>query len=388
MDKHIFDQLTPDEYQKQQVWNLIQQKQQATRPHPLRLGLRIAVPALSLALVAAVSLWSLGLFSGKPNPQSLISPPGQSDNAGRPDTAEIGTDGRDLATAPLLQFTLKGRVYHQMHSDWIKQFGFDPTVTDQQIGDQIATIDTAADPALKGKPVYAYLPAKAEAVVAVRLDSGYQLYKFLHFKSYENNQDEDAIEYLKVYGMDSADDIAAIRFIGYSEQAKLENRTEILAEVTDRAEIEKFYQYYSALKNASDQYFETLYSYRASVTPSRPGADVPPPDLPPDYIPQLTPEPDRQAPSSNAADTPARAQDADSGMVDYGNTTGTAGDSSPGSIPGTTGSAAGALANAQTIRICAKSGLYFETIYYPNIGFISRYQVPAELAQWLAAYIQ
>lgn len=42
-----------------------------------------------------------------------------------------------------------------------------------------------------------------------------------------------------------------------------------------------------------------------------------------------------------------------------------------------------ALASSITIRIYNKNGVYFETVYYPNIGFISRHEVKDEFAAFL-----
>lgn len=48
------------------------------------------------------------------------------------------------------------------------------------------------------------------------------------------------------------------------------------------------------------------------------------------------------------------------------------------------GSVGVALCNGVTIRIYNQQGMYFETIYYPNMGFISRHEVSEELEMFLS----
>lgn len=49
--------------------------------------------------------------------------------------------------------------------------------------------------------MYRYMPAGGEAVVAVKRETGYQLFRFFAFESYLNNQDEDTRDYLELYGI-------------------------------------------------------------------------------------------------------------------------------------------------------------------------------------------
>jgi hypothetical protein len=44
-----------------------------------------------------------------------------------------------------------------------------------------------------------------------------------------------------------------------------------------------------------------------------------------------------------------------------------------------------ALGNPITIRIYNKNGIYYDSVYYRNIGFISRYEVGEEFAAFLSA---
>ena len=101
-------------------------------------------------------------------------------------------------------------------------------------------------------------------MVAVKREDSWQLFRFLSFESYINNKDEDARAYLELYGIYSADDLEKILFIGHSERAKLENRMEILAELTDMDRIKTFYDYYSAIPDSSERYFDKLFGNTGS----------------------------------------------------------------------------------------------------------------------------
>ena len=50
--------------------------------------------------------------------------------------------------------------------------------------------------------------------------------------------------------------------------------------------------------------------------------------------------------------------------------------------------AGNALAEPVTIRIGNQNGVYFESTYFRNIGFISRYEITAEFADFIENYIK
>lgn len=93
----------------------------------------------------------------------------------------------------------------------------------------------------------------------------------------------DAAAYLNLYGIKSAGDIQKIQFIGHSEQAKLNHTVDVKAEITDKAEIAKFYNFYSVLKDSSDKYFDALYKAREEIVKNNENGAAPPDTVPPDY---------------------------------------------------------------------------------------------------------
>ena len=198
---------------------------------------------------------------------------------------------------------------------------------------------------------------------------------FFTFESYINNQDEDAIEYLKLYGIEGPEDIAKIQFIVHTEKSRLEGFTNVMGQITDRNELANFYNFYAALKNSSDKYFKKLFGYNRAgdsrdveidvAYPTEPGSRDSSDEKPIDPIlPDYTPEPEGIQ-----------------GMTDIDGV-------GSGSVAPSQGSAGNALAEPVTIRIYNQNGVYFESMYYRNIGFISRYEITAELAAFIENYIK
>jgi hypothetical protein len=248
------------------------------------------------------------------------------------------------------EFKIGNKNYHILSEGQKKEFGLPGVISTSDIGTRITTITTSVDADLKGLDVYKYLPADGEAVVAVKKGNEYKLFKFLSFDSYNNNQDEDAISYLELYGINSAEDIAKIQFIGHSDKAKIEGRLDIISEITDKERIAAFYNYYSAIKNSSDVYFDKLFNYKGSNNESK------------DTAPELI-----KLPSDSKAEASS-----DKGEKRE--------------IQGSPGRAGNALNNSLTIRIYNQKGVYRDAEYYPNIGFISRHEVNKDFEGFLKNY--
>lgn len=398
--KQAFDRIEPGrDAEKRMLDHILNQSKDAgSRASVRSFNPKRAIPVLAMTLVVAagVMVWSLSLKSpmnGNPDDGRLIA------------DDSMGSAPREDAVAVLKdQFQLGNRHYILLQDQQRAEYGLPEAVKEENIGDKLATITTSVDKSLEGLEVYRYTPAGGEAIVAVKKETGWQLFRFYAFESYMNNQDEDARDYLELYGIYSAEDIARILFIGYSERAKLEGGMEILAEISDGQRIGEFYQYYSVIPNSSDSYFEKLFGYTGSgrggytdavPDPAMPGSDdksVPP--IPPDYMDGVTNDmpaaPDYSSrvpvPASEPAawygTTPAEYAEDMTEQVPAGSgeQTGHQGQTSASSAgrPGTN-----ALDNPITIRIYNRSGIYLETVYYPNIGFISRHAVNDAFAAFL-----
>jgi len=373
--KNVFDHIKPDPAAREKMLaHVLNRASKSKENTMLFFNFRKVIPALALVAIFVGGILTYNLKDSFLNHGLL--------GDGKPEAAQndmIGGDsisGSEDMPAPLLnQFQINGKHYILM-SDYVEEFGFPATINDEDIGAKIATIEKSPDQSLIDCEVFSYLPAGCEAVVAVKRNNEYVLFKFFTFESYINNQDEDAIEYLKLYGIEGPEDIAKIQFIAHTEKSRLEGSNKVTAEITDQHQIATFYNFYSVLQNSSDKYFEKLFGNNATssreveidagnnvVDPSMP--------IPPDYMD-----------SSQNISTSAQSGDAGATMFDMGETPSTA-----GSVAPSQGSAGNALADPVTIRIYNQNGVYYESMYYRNIGFISRYEITAEFAAFLANYI-
>ncbi len=415
--KASFEQIKPSESAKKRMLeNILDHSYRKKGRTMLSFNFKKVIPALALSVVIAGGLLTYSMLQKNYNYNSMPE-------SNATDSADTGRE--DLAAPILNQFQIDDKLYVLLSDDLRQEFGFPATVNEADVGEKIGDIENSPDKSLIGSEVYKYIPAGGESVVAVKRDNGYQLFKFFTFESYNNNQDEDAIRYLTLYGIDSADDIAKIQFVGHSERGKLEDRMEILAEITDRDEITRFYDFYSALKNSSDKYFDKLFNYsegtdigrgNVEVDTAMPDIEAPDKAVSPDgSVEQDVKEPDQigsveDLPKNITPDTVHYAEDmplptagvGESGAVSAdtpvtGDTSNTVspsrgmmdtGETMSGTVEANPGTSGEALANPITIRIYNKKGVYFDSIYYMNIGFISRYEVSEDFANFIGKYIK
>ena len=397
--KSSFDKVEPDQAaQMRMLNNILSHSGKEKKAMFNMFNYRKALPALGLAIVIAGSILAYDIIGGK-------------NNSSPPEYAKPGVaDAREDMVAPLInQFQLDDRHYILLSDDLRAEYGFPQKINENDIGNKLAVITKSVDPSLIGSEVYYYKPAGSEAVVAVKKNDSYMLFKFFTFESYNNNKDEDAVEYLKLFGINSAEDIAKIQFIEYSEEIKTRGEIDIIGELTDTEEINRFYGYFSVLKDSSDKYFDKLFNYN---TDRNRGTDVEA-DVVPRQVDPVPPDagqniayPGKDAPVSSKPDRIEYADDMATVKSDnvqkettegrsvltdeQGATTGT-GSTEPvtgGTTPSQAGAVGNALANPVYIRIYNKSGIYFETVYYRNIGFVSRYEVNKEFADFLEGYIK
>lgn len=233
-----------------------------------------------------------------------------------PEGMTSSSDSTDIAVVTG-QFLFEGKNYCKV----LENGTLPQTVPASDIGEEIGKIEQSSDADLVGGTVYEYRPLGCEAVVAVLRDSVYELFTFSYFQSYHDNADEDAKEYLKLYGISGPQDIVKLEVYRYPDAYS----QECVVQITDAEQISQFYGYYSQLTESSEAYFNVLSQ----------GPEAPP-----------------------------------------------AGDNS-NSVASWAGTAGDKLSNSRTVVIYAANGLSFSTEYYPNIQFLSRYAVDDAFAQWL-----
>jgi len=391
--KASLDKIKPDEAAKRRMrYNIMNYNEEKTARPILR---KRAVPALALVLVLTAGIFAYDKIFSEAN---TYKPPVLS--------SEADDYAREDMAAPIVnQFKFEDRDYIILSDELRKEFGLPSEIRDGDIGDKLGTITQGPDEKLIGKEVYEYIPADCEAIVAVKDGDSYKLFRFFNFESYKNNIDEDAERYLKLFGIKSAEDISKVQFILYSEEAKLRGGFDIKAELKGKDEIKKFYDFYSGLKNSSDEYFKALYNYRREGIDH--GKEVYPP-VPDTAVSQIAPDapnasspvfPDGAEPAYYADDLPAAVPERANGAATPANDGNLStvvghrgimdiGETGVETVTANQGSAGAALENAVTIRIYNKNGIYYDTIYYPNIGFISRYKLGDNFKAFLNSYVK
>lgn len=393
--KASFDSIKPDESAKERMLYNVLNHSKKGRMFNMRLfSIKKAAPVLALAIIVAGTLL-VHNFLPKDLNNNLVSGEKNEAEGGKRyntitrDNLTGDSDfGREDAIAPLLnQFQIDNKHYILLSDDLREEFGLPADISDGDIGEKIGTVTDGPDKSLTGCEIFKYNPAGGEEILAVETEEGFQLFKFFTFESYNNNQDEDAIEYLKLYGINKADDMAKVVFIGHSEQSKLEGRLDIIGEITDKDEIARFYNFYSPLGNSSDKYFDKLYNFKDNESVNGGVTEVEVDVIPPDYIDateDLVVYDDST--TSNASDMPAQAEDMEE--VDIAHPSNYDTGEVPGSVAPSRGSAGGTLSNSVTLRIYNQKGIYYESPYYIDFGFISRFEVNDEFAAFLSSYIK
>jgi hypothetical protein len=363
--KKSFDNLEPSDETKQRMLNKILDHSYNERK---LINVKTAIPVL---VIAIIFIGALTLHNSNKETVSIMR--GGTFNG---PNREIDNNAARITN----QFKIENKTYNILSESEKKEFQFPKIIDKTDIGDKITTITISVDENLKGKEVYRYLPAGSEAVVAVKIGEGYKLFKFFNFDSYINNQDEDVKTYLQLYGINKGEDISKIQFVDYKgeavktkdkmqEAAAMPEKSDIISEITDRQKIMEFYNYYSPIKNSSDDYFNKLFNYKSLE--HKPKVNSESEVLPPDYK------------INTSADNTVTSNVQSPSAIDNGEVK-----DAPESTPPSEGSAINALSDSVTIRIYNNSGVYFDSEYYPNIGFISRYKVSTEFEDFLKDYIR
>ncbi|UZW13475.1 hypothetical protein OSC52_16765 [Clostridium pasteurianum] len=364
--KKSFDNLTPSDNAKQRMLNNILEHSYNNRK---LINIKIAIPVLVIAIifVGALTVHNSNKETARIMRGGTVNGPKMPIN--------------DNSARITNQFKIENKTYNILSESEKKEFKFPETIDKKDIGHKITTVTNSIDGNLNGKEVYSYLPAGCEAVVAVKENDSYKLFKFFNFDSYMENEDEDVKAYLELYGINKEEDISKIQFLNYHEEtvptkdekqgtAAVPEKSNIISEITDRNKITKFYNYYSPIKNSSKDYFNKLFDYK-DVNKHTEIINNKAKTLSPDYK-------DNSSSDNTAISSSQSRSNADNGEVK----------DVPSSTPGSEGAAANALSNSVTIRIYNNSGVYSDSEYYPNIGFISRHEVSDEFEKFLKDYIK
>lgn len=364
--KKSFDNLTPSDNVKQRMLNNILNHSYNNKK---LINIKMAIPVLVMAIIFVGAL-----TVNNSNRETASVMRGETFNG---PMITINDNSARITN----QFKIENKTYNILSESERINFKFPKAINKKNIGHKITTITNSIDGKLNGKEVYSYLPAGCEAVVAVKDNDSYKLFKFFNFDSYMKNEDEDVKAYLELYGINKEEDISKIEFLNYHGEtvptkdekhgtATMQGKSNIISEITDRNKITKFYNYYSPIKNSSKDYFNKLFDYK-DVDKHTEIINNKAKTLSPDYK-------DNSSSDNTAISSSQSRSNVDNGEVK----------DVPSSTPGSEGTAENALSNSVTIRIYNNRGVYFDSEYYPNIGFISRHEVSDEFEKFLKDYIK
>ena len=178
--KFVLDHIKPDISAKERMLeNTINHSKRRNENTMLSFNFRNAIPALVLTVVLAGGILTYGFKDIFFN--HGLWRDGSPEIAQKDMIDKNTASGREDMAAPLLnQFQIDGRHYISM-SDYVEEFGFPVTISDKDIGQKITTIEKSPDERLVGREVFNYLPAGSEAVVAVKRNNEYELFRFFYF---------------------------------------------------------------------------------------------------------------------------------------------------------------------------------------------------------------
>ena len=145
------------------------------------------------------------------------------------------------------EFEWYGRKYIKYYEDY-------DAISQEEVGEPLAVIESSVDQSLIGCTIYRYTPVNCEAIVVVDRNEQLEIFQFFTFTSYEDNQDEHASEYLELFGIYSSEDIEKIEIYYYPDAYSIE--LEYL--MSSQEEIQEFYTYFERLADSSDAYFQAL----------------------------------------------------------------------------------------------------------------------------------
>lgn len=328
------EKIKPTKEQKNAVFERI--LEQKSEKRPASPSWRTAFAAACAAVFVFAAVGGVFLFRGK-HPEVLS-----------PEYSDLSLESSCAIEVAQMEFGfwLGERNYRRAAQKQIEKFGLSAVLKKEEIGEKLAEVTEAEDPSLEGAEVFSYKPAGCEAVVVLKTGEGYERYSFSNFKSYEENRDEDARAYLQLYGIESEEDLLRVEILRFQTSSAEGQEVEyanqqmsFCAELKEPDECRAFYDYYAALRESSEDYFKALQD--------------------PAYFKELPPEESLSSTLSSKSE------------VNYS--------------AGWSGT--GALDDSVLLRIYNRRGVFYETWYYPHIGFLSRYKLPQEFRAFLEDYL-
>lgn len=173
---------------------------------------------------------------------------------------KAGPDKQDSAQA-LAVLRFNGMYYEAVDvPEILEKYGLPSEITADMAGEHLEYLKSDGGAGYECTPIetdielYQYAPSPCRGVLVLRDGERWYAALFCNFYQFDSNTSVELTELYRVYGIESADDIASITEMGDS------NWREIGKSVTDRQEISEFYDMTVALWSyGNDEYQELLY---------------------------------------------------------------------------------------------------------------------------------
>ena len=173
---------------------------------------------------------------------------------------KAGPDKQDSAQA-LAVLRFNGMYYEAVDvPEILEKYGLPSEITADMAGEHLEYLKSVGGAGYECTPIetdielYQYAPSPCRGVLVLRDGERWYAALFCNFYQFDSNTSVELTELYRVYGIESADDIASITEMGDS------NWREIGKSVTDRQEISEFYDMTVALWSyGNDEYQELLY---------------------------------------------------------------------------------------------------------------------------------
>jgi len=173
---------------------------------------------------------------------------------------KAGPDKQDSAQA-LAVLRFNGMYYEAVDvPEILEKYGLPSEITADMAGEHLEYLKSDGGAGYECTPIetdielYQYAPSPCRGVLVLRDGERWYAALFCNFYQFDSNTSVELTELYKVYGIESADEIASITEMGDS------NWREIGKSVTERQEILEFYDMTVALWSyGNDEYQELLY---------------------------------------------------------------------------------------------------------------------------------
>lgn len=173
---------------------------------------------------------------------------------------KAGPDKQDSVQA-LAVLLFNGMYYEAVDvPEVLEKYGLPSEITADMAGEHLEYLKSDGGAGYECTPIetdielYQFAPSPCRGVLVLRDGERWYAALFCNFYQFDSNTSVELTELYRVYGIESADDIASITEMGDS------NWREIGKSVTDRQEISEFYDMTVALWSyGNDEYQELLY---------------------------------------------------------------------------------------------------------------------------------